>query len=202
MQVVNLSMHGYANDQAYRRLVDILPQFKQPKVILSIFAPQMLDRCYMQWRPHFELDRDQQLVWMPGRSGFFSDWRLRRIFEEHLTYWSDSDLKKYVDVTRAIFRETVALARSRGATPLFVVPSWGPPRALDEHPEAQFLHQIFDPDQLPYVLVDFDPNWTGPNDFHPDARANALIADHVIEALQAAHVASASAGNADAGKSK
>ena len=65
--------------------------------------------------------------------------------------------------------------------PLFVVPSFGPPRPLDEHPEAFIVRALVD--DLPHVVVDIDPAHLLPGDGHPDAEGARQIAAAIAGAL-------------------
>ena len=80
-------------------------------------------------------------------------------------------------VTAAVLRETARQARARGATPLFLIAVVGPPRAFDQHPEAQILRPLFVEQGLPFVIVDLDERELIPFDGHPNAAASRRIAD-------------------------
>ena len=89
--------------------------------------------------------------------------------------------KREVDV--ADKEQYAQLARQRGATPLFLIPSLGPPRPLAAHPEAWIIRNLFEARKLPYLLVDLDPAWTLPGDGHPDPRATRKLATAIARAL-------------------
>ncbi len=141
----------------------------------------MMTRNYHNTRrPHLELDEHQQLALFPPRiitSTFFTELRLRKLLVEEFPYWTDSALKEIIDLNRAIFRETAAQSRARGAVPLFVLPIPGAPgdRTLEQHPDAEFIRQLFIDQQLPYLIVDYDGSWIVPTDGHPDARGNDIL---------------------------
>ena len=83
----------------------------------------------------------------------------------------------------AIVRATSAAARSRGAEPLFIVPSFGPPRPLNEHPEAPIVQELFEQQAQPYLLIDIPQSRMMPENWHPDAiaaRDIAAAAEHEL----------------------
>ncbi len=84
----------------------------------------------------------------------------------------------------AIVQATSVAARSRSAEPLFVVPSFGPPRSLGEHREAFILRELFEQQGQPYLLVDIDRNRIMLDEWHPDAVAARDIAAQVERELR------------------
>jgi hypothetical protein len=89
-------------------------------------------------------------------------------------------IERGIAVTREVLRATTALARSRGATPLIVVPQFAP-----ETPGERALRaRIFDGTGLPVVQVELDGRWRIPGDGHPDARAARAIADEIVNRLE------------------
>src|SRR5262249_60609579 len=82
--------------------------------------------------------------------------------------------------TGAVLAAAADLARSRGATPLVVVPQFG-----DEAPVERRLRQrILDEGGIGYVRADLDPSWHLSWDRHPDARGAHAIAAAVAERLR------------------
>jgi len=56
------------------------------------------------------------------------------------------------------------------------VPSFGPPRPLNEHPEAPIVQQLFEQQAQPYLLIDIPQSRMMPENWHPDAIAARDIA--------------------------
>ena len=171
-QCANLAVHGFANDQAYLRLVAELPQFRQPTAVVSLFTPGLFDRNLDDDRPHVRPD----LLWAPARPR----WRLAMIASWLVPYRSNEEIERGIAMTRAVLRATVNLARARRATPLIVVPQFTP-----EDPADQALrYRILDETGLPYVWVGLDPSWRLPGDLHPNSRAARAIAVAIVARLR------------------
>ena len=60
-QSANLAVSGFSTDQAYVRLLEELPRFRQPKAVVSLFTPALFDRNLNSDRPHL----GPGLVWLP-----------------------------------------------------------------------------------------------------------------------------------------
>lgn len=182
-QTVNLSVGGYACDQAYLRLADELPRYERPVAVVTLFLPALLDRTLRDNRPHLALADRGGLVLLPPAQGLWATLRLRRFLRNVVPYHSDSQNQAMLELVGAIFSETARLAREKGAAPLFLIPSLGAPRPLDDHPEAWIIHELFEARKLPYVLVDLDPAWTLAHDGHPDPRAARRMAEAIVHTL-------------------
>jgi hypothetical protein len=142
-----------------------------------------LGRDLQDYRPRLVL-RSGTLALEAAATGFWSRLRLRDLFVNELPYWSDSALSRAIALNRAIVQATSLAARARGAESLFIVPSFGPPRSLSEHPEAFILHKLFEEEGQPYLLVDIDRTRIMIDDWHPDAIAARQIADEVERVLR------------------
>ena len=178
VQVVNVAEGGYGSDQAHLRAVDALPRFAHPVAVVTLVLPVQLHRNIQDDRSRLAV-RDGALVVEPrSRSPF----RLRQVFVDEIPYLSEAQLQRSLKLTRKILLATAGAARARGALPLFVVPSVGPPRPLDTHPEAFVLHALLD--DLPHVVVDIDPSHLIPRDGHPDPVGAGRIADAIAAALE------------------
>lgn len=177
VQVVNVAEGGYGSDQAHLRAVDALPRFARPVALVSLVLPVQLHRNIQDDRPRLVV-RDGSLVVEPrSRSPF----RLRQVFVDEVPYLSEADLQRSLALTRRILHATADAARARGALPLFVVPTVGPPRPLDAHPEAFVVRALLD--DLPHVVVDIDPAHLIPGDGHPDRAGAGQVADAIASAL-------------------
>src|SRR5207253_3109495 len=93
----------------------------------------------------------------------------------------EARLQRSLRLTRAILHATADAARVRGARPLFVVPSIGPPRPPEAHPEAFIVNALLD--DLPHLVVDIEPSNLIPRDGHPDRVGAGGIADAIATAL-------------------
>jgi hypothetical protein len=172
LQTANLAVSGFANDQAYLRLQNELPRFRQPVAVVTLFAPLVFDRNLVDDRPHL----GPGLVWLPAASR----WRLMTITKFLVPYRSGEEIERGVSVTREVLRSTIELARARGAVPIIVVPQF-----LPEAPEEREIRsRVLDEAGLPYVWVQLDESWRVPNDGHPDVRAAHAIAIAVANNLR------------------
>lgn len=183
VQVVNLSVGGYACDQAYLRLADALPRYERPVAVVTLFLPALLDRTLRDYRPHLALADSGELRLLPPAEGVWASLRLRKFLRNVIPYHSDRQNQAMLDLVGTIFAETARQAREKGAAPLFLIPSLGPERPLRAHPEAWIIRELFEARKLPYVLVDLDPQWTFPHDHHPDPRAARKMAEAIVQAL-------------------
>ena len=62
IQSANLAVHGFSNDQAYLRLEQELPRFRQPVAIVSLFMTAIFGRNLDDYRPHL----GPGLMWLPA----------------------------------------------------------------------------------------------------------------------------------------
>jgi hypothetical protein len=184
LQVVNVACGGYGSDQAYLRLEDALRPLKRPVAVLTTFVPVMLSRNVQDYRPRLML-RDGALQLVPPADGFLADLRLRDLFVNELPYMSEARLRDSMELTAAVLRETARTARAHGAEHLFAVFSIGPPRELDEHPEAFIVRKLFVDQRLAFALVDIDRSELIIHEGHPRPEAHRRIARVLEAALQA-----------------
>jgi hypothetical protein len=183
LQVVNVAAGGYGSDQAYLRLMDALDRLQHPVVVLTVFHPVQLGRALQDYRPRLVL-RSGKLALEAATTGFWPRLRLRDLLVNELPYLSDAALSRAIELNRAIVRSTSLAARARGAQPLFIVPSFGAPRPLREHPEAFIVRELFEEDGQPYLLLDIERTRIMVDDWHPDAIAARQIADEVERLLR------------------
>jgi hypothetical protein len=164
IQTANLAVHGFGNDQAFLRLQTELPRFRRPVAIVSLFMPALFGRNLDSDRPHL----GPGLVWLPAQPRS----RLASLASMLVPYRRDETIDRGVQVTRDVLHATIDLARSREATPVIVVPQFGP-----EAPNERLLRtRVLDDAGLPSVVVQIDPTWRLPWDRHPDPRAAHAIA--------------------------
>jgi len=172
VQSANIAVSGFATDQAYLRLASELPRFRQPLAVVFLFAPSILDRNLDDDRPHLV----PGLVWQPPAER----WRLLALARRIVRYRSDESIERGIATTREILGAAMQLARARGATPLIVVPRFGP----EQPREHELRVRILDQSRLPYVEVELDPRWRVPDDGHPDARGAQTIAAAIAARLR------------------
>jgi hypothetical protein len=176
LQTANLAVHGYGTDQAYQRLREELPRFQHPVAIVSLFMTALLGRNLQDDRPHL----DPGLVWVPARQRG----RLQALLMVFAPYRTDANVERGVRMTRDVLRATIDIARTRGATPIVVVPQLGP----ESDVERALRTKILDEGSIPYVWVPIDGGWRLAWDRHPNA-----LAAHAIAAAIAARLRSPAA---------
>lgn len=172
IQTANLSVNAFATDQSYLRLRRELPRFRRPVAVVIPFVPMLFDRNLDQDRPHL----DAGLRWHPAGP---PPLRLVEIARRALRYRSEESIAGGVATTQAVLRATIALARSRGATALIVVPQFQP----EDPSERAIRERVLDAAHLPYLLVPLDPGWRLAIDRHPDARGAEAIAAAISRSL-------------------
>jgi hypothetical protein len=172
IQSANLAVHGFGTDQAYLRLQMELPRFRRPMAVVSLFMTALFGRNLDDDRPHL----GPGLVWLPAEQ----HGRLASIAKLLVPFRTDETVARGVTVTREVLRATVDLARARGATPLIVVPQFGP----EEPAEQALRRRILDGTGLPYVQVEIEAAWRLPWDRHPNAHAAHAIAAEVAARLR------------------
>ena len=173
-QTANLAVHGFGTDQAFLRLRSDLPRFRQPVAVVSIFMAALFGRNLDDDRPHL----GPGLVWLPGPAA--PHWRLTSIAKLLVPYRADDTIERGIAVTREVLRATVELSRSRGATPIILVPQFG----KEEDAERAIRRQVLDEPGIPYLWVVIDSAWRLPWDRHPNAQAARTIAAAVSARLR------------------
>jgi hypothetical protein len=170
LQPANLAVGGYATDQMYLRFRQEWPRYRQPKAVVVLFMPLLFHRNLEHDRPHLE----PGLVWRPASD----DWRLLQIVRRLVPARSQGEIDTASVMTRQALAGIVAAARAKGAVPLVLVP-----QLTEETPEeAAIRERVLT--GLPHILVPVDPAWRVANNRHPDARADAALADAVARYLE------------------
>lgn len=173
MQPVNLAVHGYASDQAYLRLEQELPRFRQPRAVVSLFMTALLGRNLDDNRPHL----GPGLVWMPP----IDRGQLVSLAELIVPFRRISTVDRGIALTQEVFRATTALARARGGEALVVVPQLN----QEDDAERTWRRRIFDEGGVPYVFVELKDGWRLRGDVHPNPKAAEAIAWAVAARLRA-----------------
>ncbi len=171
MQSANLAVHGYSTDQMYLRLGRELPRFREPVAVVAIFMTDLFGRNLDDDRPHLS----PGLVWTPAATSS----RLKSLAKLLVPYRRDQTVETGVRMTRDVLRALVRCANGRHATPLVVIPQFGPE---DEAQRAIRVRVITD--DIPSLTVALDADWRLPWDRHPNARAAHAIASAVAERLR------------------
>jgi hypothetical protein len=182
VQCVNVAANAYGSDQAYLRLIDTMPRFQRLVATVTLFVPVQLGRNLQDDRPRLVLGPTGELELVPAASDFLSRVRIRKVLWNELPYLGDEAIDRTLALTAAILRETSVRTRARGATALFVIPSNGPKRPLDEHPEAWIVRALFVQQGLPFILVDLPPDQLQA-DSHPGPRGDEAMAEAILAAL-------------------
>jgi hypothetical protein len=184
LEVVDVAEGGYGFDQAYLRVTDLLPKISHPVALVTVFVPNQLGRSLRDDRPRLILGEANRLEFLPPATGLLARTQVSALIRDRVPYASTDAVARSVALARAVFTATAREARARGAVPLFVVVSIGPPRALEAHPEAAIIRALFIDAGLPYLLVDLDVLERFPVDGHPNAAGARRIAAAIEMALR------------------
>lgn len=170
IQSANLAVHGYSSDQMYLRLDRELPRFRRPVAVVALFMTALFGRNLDDDRPQL----GPGLEWRPARQ------HARLVSLAHLLvpYRREATVERGISVTREVLRAIVNLARGRGATPLIVIPVFGP-----DDPAEQTLRRRIVDDTLPHVVISVDADWRLAWDRHPNARATHAMATAIAARL-------------------
>lgn len=171
VQSANLAVHGYSNDQAYGRLERELPSFRRPLAVVAIFMTELFGRNLDDDRPHL----NAAFEWQPAAQAS----RLSSLAGLLVPFRREATVEQGVRMTRDVLHAIVRLARVHGATPLIVVPQFGP-----EDNAQRALRERIVADDVPSVLVPLDPDWRLPWDRHPNAAAAHAIAATIAARLR------------------
>jgi hypothetical protein len=172
VRTANVAVNAHATDQTQMRLRRELPRFARPVAVVVPFVPLLFDRNLDQDRPYL----DANLRWHAAHP---PELRLVELGRRILRYRSEESIEEAVATTQAVLRATIALARSRGAATLIVVPQFLP----EEPSEAAIRRRVLDDAHLRYLLVPLDPSWRLAVDRHPDPRGARAIAAAIAAAL-------------------
>ena len=171
LQPANLAVGGFATDQMYLRFREEWPRYRRPRAVVILFMPLLFHRNLEHDRPHLE----PGLVWSPASD----DPRLVQIARRLVPARSRREVSDATLMTRQALTAMVTAAQAKGAVPLILVPQL----SVETAEEAAIRRQVLA--GLPYLQVQIDPAWRVPNNRHPDARADAALADAVAKYLQA-----------------
>jgi hypothetical protein len=186
LEVVDVAEGGYGLDQAYLRLVDVLPRVQRPRVVVTLFAGPELGRLERHDRPRLVLDAGGALELLPRATGILAGTRLYDVFHNRLAYLDEGALQRSQSLAATLLQAIARTAAARGARPLFVLPSVGPPRSFEQHRERELWRALFLRPGLPHVIVDIPPDDLIPGDYHPGPAGARRIASAIEAALQPA----------------
>jgi hypothetical protein len=184
LEVVDVAEGGYGVDQAYLRVMDLLPRVRRPVALVTVFVLNQLGRALRDDRPHLALDGAGRLTLLPPASGFLARTQLGQLINDRIPYAGNDALGRSMALTRTVLIMTARAARSRGARPLFLVVSPGQRRSLDAHPEAAIVRELFVDTGLPYLLIDLDATERLDVDGHPNPAGAARIAAELEAVLR------------------
>jgi hypothetical protein len=123
-------------------------------------------------RPHL----GPGLVWRPARSHA----RLVSLAKLLVPYRRAETVERGISVTREVLRAIGETSHERGATPLIVVPQFGP----EEPAEQTVRRRVLDDAGLSYLWVELDAAWRLRWDRHPNARAAHALAAAITTRLR------------------
>ena len=172
VRTANIAINAHATDQSFMRLRRELPRFAHPAAVVIPFVPLLFDRNLDEDRPYL----DSSLRWHAAHP---PELRLVELGRRILRYRSEETIADGVATTQAVLRATIALARSRGAATLIVVPQFLP----EEPGETAIRRRVLDDAHLRYLLVPLDSSWRLQVDRHPNARGAHAIAAAIAAAL-------------------
>jgi hypothetical protein len=189
VQVVDTAVHGYGHHQAYLRLLDALPLFEHPVAVVTMEFTQELERDTDDTRATLVLDDRGALVLVPPKHGWTARSGLCELWRRMVPYHDESGIA----IAHAIFADTIAQARRRGAYPLFVEPLYMYPCLPEPDGLVPAEQRIFAGLDADLERVPLDPDWLVPlgsfhEDGHPDGRAHRKLAEVIVAALRRAHV--------------
>jgi hypothetical protein len=177
---LNAAVSGYANDQVYRRMNEILERLERPLAVVTFVVPLQIQRNVDYRRERLALLADGSLAVVLPAPKFVRDVRLFELFDR-VAPRDDTAFR----IARAILIATARDARARGAFPLFVATNFRSPCLHDESGQSSLAHRLFAGLDLPYVSVDLDPRWAVPGDGHPDVRGSRALAEAIVTELSA-----------------
>ena len=122
MPARNLAVHGYSTDQVYLRLEPSFP-VPQPVAVVSLFMTALFGRNLDDDRPHLGRASCGSPRCAPAAAA------LARLI---VPYRRDATVERGVHVTREVLARDSRSRARRGATPLIVVPQFGPGRRAEE----------------------------------------------------------------------
>jgi len=170
LQPADLAVGGFATDQTYLRFKAEWPRYGEPRAVVILFMPSLFHRNLEHDRPHL----GPGLAWRPASD----DWRLVQIARRLVPYRTDRELDDGFAMTRQALGAMVDAAQRKGATPLILVPELTP----ETPEEARIRTRVLA--GLPYLKVPIDPSWHVAGNRHPDARADAVLADAVATYIE------------------
>ncbi len=178
---LNAAVSAYANDQAYRRMKEVLDRLEHPLAVVSFVVPLQIQRNVDYRRERLALGADGSLTVVPPAPVFVRQSRLFDLFDR-IAPQTDTAF----ELARAIVAATAKDVRARGAFPLFVATNFGAPCLHDESGESSLAHHLFSGLGVTHVSVDLDPSWSVPEDGHPDVRGSSALADAIATELRRA----------------
>jgi hypothetical protein len=182
VQVVNVGVHGYGDDQIRLHTLDRLAQLRRPVAVVTLAMADLVERDVFTWRDRLGVAADGSLFTVRAQSPSARESPLAALVGQ--LGHSDEALR----TARAIFAATARDVRARGAYPLFVLTNYGLPCLPDASGRPSIEGHLFDGLDVAHIRVDLDPSAIVHTNGHPDARAHAQLAEAIASALVAAHV--------------
>ncbi len=165
VQVVNVSVTGFAPDQALRRLEEALAWFEHPIATVSFVVPLALPRAVRHGSTRLSLSSAGGLVSLPRRDTWLGRSVLWNVLERVIPLHSS----EAVALTRAILQRTVQASQARGARPVFVMTNYGSPCIADARGTPPLSRELFEAVGGAHAIVDIaSDECTGGGDMHPN----------------------------------
>ena len=108
--------------------------------------------------------------------------RLESLAKLIVPYRRDVTVERGIALTRDVFGATRALAKSRGAAALIVVPQFD----REDAAERALRQRVLDDAGLPYVFVECEGDWRLKGDVHPNPPTARKIATAIASQLRGA----------------
>jgi hypothetical protein len=182
VQAVNVSVTGFANDQAYLRARDALAKLAHPLAVVTVALADQLERNVRVTREHLVLSPSGRLELEPASTSLWATSPLWRLVGYHSS--------EAIPLTNAILQATAELSRSRGAIPLFLWTNYGRPCAVTDRGPSTLEERLFSGLSATHVRVDIPPDQTinGAEDGHPNELGHQTLARGVLDALRGASI--------------
>ncbi len=166
VQVVNVSVTGFAPDQALRRLEEALAWFEHPIATVSFVVPLALPRAVRHGSTRYRCRALEGWWSLPRRDTWLGRSVLWNVLERVIPLHSS----EAVALTRAILQRTVQASQARGARPVFVMTNYGSPCILAGRRGTPPLSaRLFPAVGGAHAIVDIaSDECTGGGDMHPN----------------------------------
>jgi hypothetical protein len=180
VQVVNVSVTGFAIDQAYERLAGALAWFKHPIATITFVVPEAIHRNLRSTSSRYALAEDGTLHLIGKPQGWLAQSALLRAIDRVLPLHTD----ELIGLTHAILRETVRMTEAHGARAFFVMTNYGAPCLADAEGTPRLARELFEGIGGPYIIVDIlAPERIGGPDMHPNESGEQRLTAAILSEI-------------------